>query len=122
MYIRLDDDVVWLEENFFKDMIEFRINNPEPLFIYPNIINNANFDANIREPALLNDILDKFNIFLLLLLLVLVLILILLIILVLVLVLVLVSVSVLVLVFFLSISVSISVSICISISISISIF
>jgi hypothetical protein len=41
LYIRLDDDVVWLEENFFKNLIEFRINNPEPLFIYPNIINNS---------------------------------------------------------------------------------
>jgi hypothetical protein len=44
LYIRLDDDVVWLEENFFRDMIDFRIANPEPLFIYPNIINNAVID------------------------------------------------------------------------------
>jgi hypothetical protein len=41
LYLRLDDDVVWLEENFFKKMIDFRINNPEPLFIYPNIVNNT---------------------------------------------------------------------------------
>lgn len=41
LYLRLDDDVVWLEDNFFKKMIDFRINNPEPLFIYPNIINNS---------------------------------------------------------------------------------
>jgi hypothetical protein len=44
LYIRFDDDVVWLEDNFFKNLIEFRLNNPEPLFVYPNIINNSIVD------------------------------------------------------------------------------
>jgi hypothetical protein len=44
LYLRLDDDVVWLEEHFFKKLIDFRLSNPEPLFVYPNIINNAIID------------------------------------------------------------------------------
>lgn len=44
IYIRLDDDIVWLENNFFTKLVEARINNPEHLFILPNIINNALID------------------------------------------------------------------------------
>lgn len=44
IYIRLDDDIVWLEDNFFTKLIEARINNPQYLFILPNIINNALID------------------------------------------------------------------------------
>jgi hypothetical protein len=41
IYIRLDDDVVYLEPNFIKELKEIRTMNEEPLIIYPNIINNA---------------------------------------------------------------------------------
>jgi len=41
IYIRLDDDIVYLSPNFIKEFKEIRIKNKNPLFIYPNIINNA---------------------------------------------------------------------------------
>jgi len=41
IYIRLDDDIVYLSPNFIRDLKKIRIENPKPLFIYPNIINNA---------------------------------------------------------------------------------
>lgn len=41
VYIRLDDDIVYLSPNFIKEFKEIRLKNREPIFIYPNIINNA---------------------------------------------------------------------------------
>jgi hypothetical protein len=41
IYIRLDDDIVWLEENFITKMLDFRVENPDYLFVLPNIINNS---------------------------------------------------------------------------------
>jgi hypothetical protein len=41
IYVRIDDDVVYLEPKFFKKFFDFRCNNPEPFLVYGNIINNA---------------------------------------------------------------------------------
>jgi hypothetical protein len=41
VYIRLDDDVLYLEPNFFNNMFNFRIKNKEPFIVFGNIINNA---------------------------------------------------------------------------------
>lgn len=40
IYIRLDDDIIYLHENFFENLIKFRIENPEYFLISTNIINN----------------------------------------------------------------------------------
>jgi hypothetical protein len=44
VYIRLDDDVVWLENNFIKKLSTFRIENPEYFLVYANIVNNNVID------------------------------------------------------------------------------
>jgi hypothetical protein len=41
IYIRLDDDVVWLEPGFFETLLRFRIANPRYFLVMPLIINNA---------------------------------------------------------------------------------
>lgn len=41
VYVRLDDDVVWLEPDFFARLLGERLAHREPLFCYPLIINNA---------------------------------------------------------------------------------
>jgi hypothetical protein len=41
IYIRLDDDVVWLERGFFETLLRFRIANPRYFLVMPLIINNA---------------------------------------------------------------------------------
>lgn len=41
VYVRLDDDIVYVEPGFFDKIYHFRITNPEPFLIYGNIINNA---------------------------------------------------------------------------------
>ena len=44
VYIRLDDDVVWLENNFIKKLSTFRIENPEYFLVFANIVNNNVID------------------------------------------------------------------------------
>lgn len=41
IYVRLDDDIVWLEPGFFETLARFRIANPEYFLVMPLIINNA---------------------------------------------------------------------------------
>jgi hypothetical protein len=41
VYLRLDDDIVWLEATFVSKMFEYRLSRPEPFLVYGNIINNA---------------------------------------------------------------------------------
>jgi hypothetical protein len=41
VYLRLDDDIVFIERNAINKIFEFRINNPDYFLVYGNIINNA---------------------------------------------------------------------------------
>jgi len=41
IYIRLDDDIVYLDPDFIKNIVDFRIENPEYFLILGNIINNS---------------------------------------------------------------------------------
>lgn len=41
VYLRLDDDVVWLQPGFVDAMFTYRQANPEPFLVYANIVNNA---------------------------------------------------------------------------------
>lgn len=41
IYIRLDDDIVWLEPGFFETLLRFRIDNPRFFLVMPLVINNA---------------------------------------------------------------------------------
>lgn len=40
-YLRLDDDIVYIENDAIKEIFNFRINNPEYFLVYGNIINNS---------------------------------------------------------------------------------
>lgn len=41
IYIRFDDDIVWLEPGFFETLLRFRVDHPEHFLVMPLIINNA---------------------------------------------------------------------------------
>ena len=41
VYIRLDDDVVWMEDDFLEKIYKFRVENPQYFLVYGNIVNNA---------------------------------------------------------------------------------
>lgn len=40
IYLRLDDDVIWVEPDFFDKIIKFRVENPDYFVISPLVINN----------------------------------------------------------------------------------
>jgi hypothetical protein len=41
VYIKIDDDMLWFEDNFFTKLFNYRIQNKDNFLIYPLIINNA---------------------------------------------------------------------------------
>jgi hypothetical protein len=41
IYIRLDDDIVWLDDNFIAELYEARLKYPSYFLVYPQIINNG---------------------------------------------------------------------------------
>ena len=41
LYIRFDDDVVFVEEDFFRPFLDFRLDHPEPLLTFPFVVNNS---------------------------------------------------------------------------------
>lgn len=40
IYFKLDDDIVWLENNLIENMVKFRIENPNFFLVSPLVINN----------------------------------------------------------------------------------
>ena len=55
IYIRFDDDVVFIDEKTIENLIDFRINNRDHLFIYPFIINNPFHSKNLQIRGLINE-------------------------------------------------------------------
>lgn len=41
VYVRMDDDIVWIEEHAIERLVEHRIDNPFPFVVFPLIWNNA---------------------------------------------------------------------------------
>jgi hypothetical protein len=41
LYIKIDDDEVWMKPNALKNLIEFRLQHPQYFLVFPNIINNV---------------------------------------------------------------------------------
>ena len=41
IYFKLDDDIVWLEDNLIENMVRFRIENPDYFIVSPLVINNS---------------------------------------------------------------------------------
>ena len=40
IYVKIDDDILYLSDNFFEQLIQFRYEHPEFLLVYPFIVNN----------------------------------------------------------------------------------
>lgn len=41
VYVRVDDDVVYVQPDFFETLFTYRVSNPAPFLVYANIVNNA---------------------------------------------------------------------------------
>ena len=48
IYVRLDDDIVFIEDGAIEKLVECRLDNPEPFVVFANIVNNA-VVANIHQ-------------------------------------------------------------------------
>ncbi len=55
IYVRFDDDIVWVEEGALEKMLIARIEHPEAFIIYPNVINSTTVSAWHQE----NGAIDK---------------------------------------------------------------
>lgn len=53
VYLKIDDDIVWLSQEFVKNIVNFRIKNPEYFLVSANIINNAICDYIHKKNGLL---------------------------------------------------------------------
>jgi hypothetical protein len=53
IYLKIDDDIVYLEESLFTDFIQFRKEHPEYLLVYPMIINNVIGSSYLQQNGLL---------------------------------------------------------------------
>ena len=53
IYIKLDDDIVYLSDNFFDNLLAYRFNHPEYICSFPVIVNNS-YTAALRKDSLLN--------------------------------------------------------------------
>lgn len=45
VYFRLDDDIVFIEDDYFTKMYEFKMKNPQFIMTAANVVNNAVFDS-----------------------------------------------------------------------------
>lgn len=50
VYIRVDDDVVWLSPTFVREMTAFRVANPQYFLVFANIVNN-NVVSHLQQRA-----------------------------------------------------------------------
>lgn len=41
IYFKMDDDIVWMEPDAIKEMVDFRIDNPQYFLVSPLVINNS---------------------------------------------------------------------------------
>jgi hypothetical protein len=55
VYIRLDDDIVYVKKNSLNNIFEFRINNPQYFLVFGNIVNNAIVSHLYQKKGILND-------------------------------------------------------------------
>jgi len=41
IYVRFDDDIIYIDDDYFKNILDFRIEHPEYFIVFGNIVNNA---------------------------------------------------------------------------------
>lgn len=54
VYLRFDDDIVWMHPKAIQNILDFRIDNPQYFLVYGNIINNAICDHLHQRVGVLN--------------------------------------------------------------------
>jgi len=55
IYIRFDDDIIWMADDAIEKICQARIDNPDAFIIYPNIINSTTCTAWHQEKGVLSE-------------------------------------------------------------------
>jgi len=55
IYIKMDDDMVWMTPDAIDSLVAARIENPKPLIVIPNIINNTFCNVKHQELGIYSD-------------------------------------------------------------------
>jgi hypothetical protein len=53
IYVRLDDDLCYIDENAIERLVRYRLANPEPFIVYPTIINNVRTSYHLQQAGLI---------------------------------------------------------------------
>ena len=54
VYIRLDDDIVYIDPNCLPRLVKYRVENPDPFLVYPTIINNVRTSFHMQEQGIVS--------------------------------------------------------------------
>jgi len=55
IYIKIDDDIVFIEDGTFEKLVNFKINNPHYFLVYPMIINNHWCSYFLKEKGIIDN-------------------------------------------------------------------
>lgn len=53
IYLRLDDDLVYIDRDAIPNLIRYRLAHPEPFIVYPTIINNTRTSYQLQQRGLI---------------------------------------------------------------------
>lgn len=53
IYFRLDDDIIYIDEECLPRLITYRINNPKPYLVYPVIVNNVRTSYHLQQQGVI---------------------------------------------------------------------
>jgi len=54
VYVRFDDDIVWMADDAVERIVRFRTEHPQPLLVLGNIVNNSNCSAAHQQAGLIS--------------------------------------------------------------------
>lgn len=54
IYLRLDDDIVYIEETAVPRIVDFRLKNPEAFLVYPVILNNVRTSYHLQRAGIVD--------------------------------------------------------------------
>ena len=55
IYIKMDDDIVYLSDDFFENLLKFRVENPEYFCVFPMCVNNS-YCATLHKNSKINEL------------------------------------------------------------------
>lgn len=54
IYVRLDDDIVYIDENCIERLVNYRLDNPNPFLVFPVIINNVRTSYHMQQQGVVS--------------------------------------------------------------------